>query len=122
MTKIVLLALAAFAIATSQASAASAPYRTPAQAEHWLTTGPTVWAGIKIAATWRTAWFKNVSCSNGDGSVTENRTGHHFPQGKVNRFGEDVYRSFVCYLSLNSRGFRLYLVTTPTGWSVKADR
>ncbi len=81
MMKIVLLALAAFAIATSQAAAASAPYRTDAQAEHYLSTGLKSWAGIKLS----TAQFRTAFCLNGYYSKTEKRTGHHSPTGQGQR-------------------------------------
>jgi hypothetical protein len=111
-------------LATTTAAAAAAlwkpPYRTDHQAELFLERGLKTWAGINL----RAADFKSAFCVNGYYSKREQRTKRHYPQGHVNRVGENTFRSFACTLSVNDRSFHVYVVTTMTliGWRVMADR
>ena len=99
------------------------PYRTDVQAQHYLEHGLRHWAGIDLNDA---NSYTSAFCFNGYYSKTEQRTGEHFNggQAKVNKFGEDMFRSFACTLTSRGRFFNLYLVTlakTPF-WRVAADR
>ena len=115
--RLVALTLVALVLAGS-AWAAQPLYRTDKQAETYLEHGLKTWARIDLTKQ----AVKFASCFNGYYSKTEERTHKHFPQGKANRFDEIVFRSFSCDFTTAGRTFSLYLVTTPAGWKVTADR
>jgi hypothetical protein len=100
------------------ASSAGLTYRTDNQAAHWLEHNLKVWHGIDLARQ----DFRSAFCINGYYSKREQHTGKHFPQGKENRAGEDLFHSFSCSLTAGSRTFHLYLVAKRRGYSVRADR
>ena len=105
-------------VLVSTASAGQSIYRTDNQAQTYLEHGFTRWAGINLS----TQAVKFASCLNGYYSKTEHRTHKHFPQGKTNRYGEAVFRSFSCDFTTAGRTFNLYLVRTQTEWKVATDR
>lgn len=115
---VILVVVCAALLFAAPALAGMSLYRTDAQAQRYLEHGLHRWAGINL----RTASFKSAFCINGYYSKHESRTGHHYPQGKTNRYGEDLFRSFTCTLAVNSRSFHLYVLTTRLGWRVSADR
>jgi hypothetical protein len=104
-------------ILAGTASAAQSLYRTDKQAETYLEHGLKTWGGIELGKQ----PVKFASCFNGFYSKTEARTHKHFPQGKANRSGQIVFRSFSCDFTTAGRTFSLYVVTTAAGWKVTAD-
>jgi hypothetical protein len=115
--KLVTLVLLTLTLAGA-ASAGRSLYRTDRQAETYLDHGLETWAHIDLSKQ----PVRFASCFNGLYSKTEERTRKHFPQGRVNRSGEVVFRSFSCDFTTAGRTFRLYVVTTPAGWRVTTDR
>jgi hypothetical protein len=123
-----LIAAAMFAAAApAESELVRGPYKTPAQAERFLEIGPSrtaLWSstGVDLGALRRAAF-----CVNGRHSQIERRTGIRFPQGRRNRSGDPVFRSFACTLMASRWTFRLYLFTCRrsvrcNGWSVLPDR
>jgi hypothetical protein len=101
------------------ASAAVALYRTDTQAQRYLMKGLKTWAGIDLTR----ARFKSAFCINGFYSRYEKAHPQRFDQNRTNRYGEHVFRSFACSLSVGNRTFDLYLRSRPAGkWLVRADR
>jgi hypothetical protein len=99
---------------------APATLKTDAQAEAYVKTLKT-WAGVNLTK----ADFVDAFCENGYYSKTETRTGKHLPGNtdQTNAAGEDVFPSFACDLSVDSRSFHLYVVPQADGtWTVTADR
>jgi hypothetical protein len=121
MRRLATIALALVLLGTASTASASARkplFRTDHQAEVYLEHGLHKCAGINL----RTVDFKSAFCINGYYSKHEQRTKKHYPQGRENGVGENVFRSFSCQLSVNDRTFNLYLLTTRRGWRVMVDR
>lgn len=137
--------LAAILVIPATAGAADGPYRTDAQAEQYLETSLSQWAGINLhppantpdedGYTWNTP-TPSASCSNGAYSRHEARTRRHYRE-RIDRNGEARFRSFACELTAyadsdgngrvtfidDDHKFRLYLQTRPHGpWVIMADR
>jgi hypothetical protein len=124
----ILSALATAAAALTFAGAAQAapvawPYKTDAQAAHYLETRLPTWAGYDL----RTVEGRSAYCVNGYYSKHEQRTGRHYGRERVDRNGELRFRTFSCSLSFDDgadyRTFELYVQTrTAPPWHVSADR
>lgn len=115
-------AVAATAVAAGwpvSAGAAVAPYKSDVQAQNYLTRSLTRWAGIDLTR----AEFKSAICMNGYYSRYETAHPQRFRQDRLNRYGEHIFRSFTCSLTVGARTFELYLRTLPGGkWLVRVDR
>jgi hypothetical protein len=116
---LVAVAVLVLSVGVAAAGAGVRPlFRSDHLAEQFLEHHLQRWAGINL----RRADFVDAFCLNGYYSKREQRSGHHYPQGRESRSGENLFRSFACQLTVNDRSFNLYLVTTRTGWRVRADR
>ncbi len=118
MWSAVAMVAAGLAGAAPASAAAAASYRTDAQAERYLEHRLRGWAGINLRGP---RVLKDAFCINGYYSRHEQRTRRHYKQGRVNRHGGDVFRSFACTFVANNRTFGLYLVAKQDGWLVAAD-
>jgi hypothetical protein len=126
------LAFALLTSATAMAAREKPLYRTQRQAELYLVHDLGSWAHVDLAG----ASLKAAFCIDGNYSKRQQRSGQHYPRGRVNRVGQSLFRSFACTLTLHvarprrsfvdahvyaPRVFYLYLVATRTGWRVEAD-
>jgi hypothetical protein len=107
------------------------PYRTDAQAQHYVAHGLKRWAGIDLTKQ----PYRSAYCINGENSRIEVRAynarikqglrpKNRFAQDKTNRYGENIYASFACTLNVQGRSFNLYVRTRwgSPAWIVQADR
>ena len=115
-----LIGVALFGLAflgSSSVAMASLPrplYRAESQAQRYLASGLKGWARLNL----RRVNNKTAFCVNGFDPEPE--LSEHYRQGRLNRTGQPVYRSFACTLVTGTQTLGLYLVTTREGWRVTA--
>jgi hypothetical protein len=115
------LALALLGSATvAIASTGRTLYRTDQQAEHYLKYHLRSWKHHDLGSPESRAAF----CITGYSAKPERN--EQYKQGRMNRAGDHVYRTFACTLNAvvdgHARVFGLYLVSTRNGWRVTALR